>query len=390
MKEFLRSLLPQPPYLTWGNLVAGAILAVGLPLVGMRWILGLGSVTNLTDDYPWGFWIGFDVVTGVALAAGGYVMASAVHLFGLEEYKPVVRPALLTGFLGYILVIFGVAFDLGRPWHMPWVVITPGLTSILFLVGMHVGLYTTTQFVEISPAVFEWLRWRRWRDVAATLTVGATIFGVILSTLHQSALGALFLAAPTRLHPLWYSSFIPLYFFVSSIIAGLSMVILEGTLSHKVFSREVDISHERFDRIVLGLGKAASVTLAVYFCIRWLDVAYNSTWSYLGSRLGMWFIVELVVFFGLPCFLYAWGVREKNATIVKWTSALAVLGIVVNRLDVAVVAFNWQLPPERRYHPSWMEIWISLTIVTCGVLVFKWIVHRLPILHEHPATRSVH
>ena len=162
------------------NIFAAIVLAVGIPLTVLRFWRGFASVTHLTHDVPWGLWIGFDVMAGVALAAGGSVMASAVHLFGMKEYEPVVRPAILTGFLGYVLVIIGVGFDLGRPWHAPYLLLQPGLASVLFLVGLHVGLYCTTQLVEISPAIFEWLNWKRWRKVAVSVTLGATIFGVVL------------------------------------------------------------------------------------------------------------------------------------------------------------------------------------------------------------------
>lgn len=376
--------------LTPANAIAAIIIAVGLPIIYMRWFHGIGSVTNLTHDTPWGFWIGFDVMAGVALAAGGYVMASGVHLFGMKEYAPVVRPAILTGFLGYVLVIVGVGFDLGRPWNAASMLTQPGLASVLFLVGLHVGLYCATQFVEISPAFFEWLNWKRWRKVAVSITAGATIFGVVLSTLHQSALGALLLIAPTRLHPLWYSPFIGLFFFVSSIAAGLAMVSFEGMLSHRYFGDRVDISHEQFDKITLGLGKASCITLAVYFTIKVVGIAHGHSWHYLATPMGYWFMVELGGFVLLPCFLFLIGYRERRPKLVRVAALVTVLGIIVNRMNVSVIAYNWQLAPERRYFPDWKELWISLTIVTVGILVFRWIVLRMPILNKHPSYDSGH
>jgi Ni/Fe-hydrogenase subunit HybB-like protein len=382
---------PKSSLLTPFNVVAAIILGVGIPLTVLRFTKGLASATNLTHVNPWGFWIGFDVLTGVALAAGGYVTAAAVYLFGLKEYKPVVRPAVLTGFLGYFFVVVGLCFDLGRPWRLPYpIFVSFGVTSVLFLVGWHVALYLTTQLVEFSPAIFEWLNWKRWRKIAVAATLGATIFGVILSTLHQSALGALYLLAPTKLHPLWYSPFIPLFFFVSSIVAGLSMVIFEGTLSHKVFSDRVEISHQQFDRITLGLGKGACVALATYFCIKVIGVAHGNHWALLGTPLGYWFLVEMLVFIALPCVLYAIAVREKKPALVRWTSLLTVVGIVVNRLNVSLIAFNWNLPAEQRYLPSWMELWISLTLVTTLILIFRWIVNRMPVLNRHPDFKGAH
>jgi Ni/Fe-hydrogenase subunit HybB-like protein len=377
--------------LTPFNAVAAIILAVGIPLTILRFTKGLAATTNLDHTNPWGFWIGFDVLSGVALAAGGYVTAAAVHLFGMKEYKPVVRPAVLTGFLGYFFVVVGLCFDLGRPWRLPYpIFVSFGVTSVLFLVGWHVLLYLTTQFVEFSPAVLEWLGAKRWRKFAVSMTLGATIFGVILSTLHQSALGALFLMAPTKLHPLWYSPFIPLFFFVSSIVAGLSMVIFEGTLSHRVFSDQVEISHEHFDGITLGLGKGAAVALATYFCIKVIGVAHGDHWDLLGTPLGLWFLVEILGFVLLPCILFAVAIRERKPSMVRWTAFLTVVGIVVNRLNVSVIAFNWQLPADQRYFPSWMEFWISATLVTTLILIFRWVVQRMPVLHEHPDFKGAH
>ena len=185
------------------------------------------------------------------------------------------------------------------------------------------------------------------------LTLVLTIFGVVLSTLHQSSLGALFLIAPSKLHPLWYSAYLPIYFFISSIIAGLSMVIFEGTLSHKYFHDKMDETHlaER-DGVVLGFGKAASLVMAGYFIIKVIGIAVDNNWHYLGTGYGLWFLVELLGFVALPCFLYAVGIRDKNLTLIKWTAAWTVLGIIVNRLNVSLIAFNWHLPASERYIPT--------------------------------------
>jgi Ni/Fe-hydrogenase subunit HybB-like protein len=375
--------------LTLGNAIAAIVLLVGLPLIYIRWTQGLGAIGDASHDAPWGFWIGFNVMAGVALSAGGYVTASAVHLFGMKDYEPVVRPAILTGFLGYVLVIIGVGFDLGRPWHMPYLMIQPGLASVLFLVGLHVGLYSATQLVEISPALFEWLNWRRWRKVAVGVTVGATIFGVILSTLHQSALGALFLITPTKVHPLWYSELIPLFFFVSSIAAGLAVVTFVGFLCQRFFADKVEMSDEQLDRITLGLGKASSITLAVYFSLQVIGIAHDHKWHYLGTPLGYWFLVELLGFVLLPCVLFVIAARERRPGLARGAAVITILGIVLNRLNLSIIAFNWQ-HPGGQHVPHWKELWISLTIVTVGVLVFRWIVNRMPIVNKHPDYEGSH
>src|SRR3990172_686249 len=176
-REYVRTLV------TPWNIAAALVLVVGLPVIAYRFTYGLGAVTNLSQTNPWGLWIGLDVLCGVALAAGGYTLASSVYLFGLKEFSPVLRPAILTGFLGYFFVVVGLLVDLGQPWRIPYPVIySYGVTSVMFLVAWHVFLYLTVQFLELCPAILEWLGWKTVRQWATRLTIGATAFGVILST----------------------------------------------------------------------------------------------------------------------------------------------------------------------------------------------------------------
>ena len=216
------------------NVIAGVIILCGLIITVLRFTGGLGAVTNLDDNNPWGIWIGFDLLCGVALAAGGYVTSASCYIFGLKRYHSAVRPAILTAFLGYALVVMALHYDVGRPWRLPYpIFLSPGTTSLLYEVGLCVFLYITVLFIEFSPAALEWLGLKKIRNLVVRLTLVLTIFGVILSTLHQSSLGALYMIAPSKLHPLWYSGYLPVFFFVSSVFAGLSMVIFEGSLAHR-------------------------------------------------------------------------------------------------------------------------------------------------------------
>lgn len=372
------------------NFVAAVIVCVGLPVAWIRFTQGLGAVTNLSDNNPWGLWIAFDVLCGVALAAGGFVLAAAVHLFGLRDYRPLVRPAILTGFLGYFFVVIGLLFDLGRPWRLPYpIFVSQGVTSVMFEVALCVALYLTVLFLEFCPAFLEWLNLKKLQKWAVSLTLGLTVLGVVLSTLHQSSLGGLFLLAPSKVHPLWYSPYIPVFFFVSAVIAGLSMVILESMLSHRIFHSQVtDHDPAETDRLVIGLGKAASVVLFSYFCLRLIGVAHGQHWDLLNTPYGHWFLVEVLGFVLLPCFLYAHGVRRRNASLIRFTSVLTVLGIVLNRLNVSVITFQWDQPD--RYVPHWMEFTVSICVVTVGLLTFRWIVNRMPVLRDHPAYSADH
>ncbi len=368
------------------NIVAGIILIAGLVITVLRFTQGLSSVTNLSHNNPWGIWIGFDLLVGVALAAGGYVTSASVYIFGMKKYQAAVRPAILTGFLGYALVVLALHYDVGRPWRLPYpFIVQQGTTSLLFEVGACVALYLSVLFIEFTPAPLEWLGFKRARNLVVKLTILLTIFGVVLSTLHQSSLGALFLIAPSKLHPLWYSPYLPVFFFVSSIIAGLSMVIFESTLSHRFFNAKMDAHHlAEKDSLPLGFGKAAALVLAGYFIIKLIGVSADNNWHYLFTGYGVWFLVEMVGFVALPCFCFAVGARDKNVKLIRITAAWTVLGIVDNRFNVSMIAFNWHLPLSERYFPHWMEIVISLFIVTVGILIYRFIVTRMPILYQHP------
>jgi Ni/Fe-hydrogenase subunit HybB-like protein len=376
----------QRPALTPFNVVVGIILAVGLYVTVVRFTQGLAATTNLSDYNPWGIWIGFDLLVGVALAAGGYVTSAACYIFGLKRFHSAVRPAILTGFLGYALVVLALHYDVGRPWRLPYpFIVQSGPTSLLFEVAACVALYLTVLFIEFSPAAMEWLGLKRARRIVVRLTLVLTIFGVVLSTLHQSSLGALFLIAPSKLHPLWYSPYIALFFFVSSIVAGLSMVIFESTMAHRYFHDKMDADHrQQADGVALGFGKAAAWVLAGYFVMKVVGIAQSDTWSYLATGYGAWFLVELLGFVLLPCYAFAIGVREKNLKVIRWTAAWSVLGIVVNRFNVGLIAFNYHLPSSERYFPHWMEIAISLFVVTIGVVAYRFIVTHMPILYAHP------
>jgi len=379
-------------YLTPFNMVAGIIIILGLIVTALRFTKGLATVTNLSDYNPWGIWIGFDLMVGVALAAGGFVTSAAVYLFGMKKYHSAVRPAILTGLLGYALVVLALHYDVGRPWRLPYpFIVQQGTTSLLFEVAACVALYLTVLFLEFSPAALEWLGLKKVRQLAVRFTLILTIFGVILSTLHQSSLGGLFLIAPSKLHPLWYSSYLPIYFFISSIIAGLSMVIFEGALAHRYYAHKMDPAHlEEKDQVALGFGKAASFVLAGYFIIKVVGISAGNHWHMLGTGYGIWYLLELLGFVGLPCFLYALGVREKNLVLIRWTAVLTVIGVVLNRLNISLIAFNWHLTSSERYFPHWMEIVISAFIVTIGLVAYRFIVSRMPIFYEHPDYKESH
>jgi Ni/Fe-hydrogenase subunit HybB-like protein len=367
------------------NVFAGIVFLVGIWLTYLRFTGGLGAVTNLDQNNPWGIWIGFDLLCGVALAAGGYTTAAAVEVFGMKKYHAALRPAILTGFLGYSMVVLALLYDVGRPWRLPYpFFVSQGVTSVMFEVGACVLLYLTVLFLEFSPIALEWLGAKRLRTAVVRLTLLLTIFGIVLSTLHQSSLGALFLIAPSKLHPLWYSPYLPVFFFISSIAAGLSMVIFEGTLAGRRFAGMMNEEHRRsMNDVVIGFGKGASMVLAVYFAMKVFGVALDNRWHLLGTAYGLWFMVEMFGFILIPCILYAIGVRDRNVRLIRGTAFLTVFGIIINRLNIVWLCFNWQLPLAERYYPNWKEIGITLFVITFGLTVYRFIVTRMPVFYEH-------
>jgi Ni/Fe-hydrogenase subunit HybB-like protein len=382
----------RPSMFTPFNVITGIILVMGLILTILRFTQGIGAVTNLDNNNPWGLWIGFDLLCGVALAAGGYMTSSACYIFGLKKYHSAVRPAILTAFLGYALVVFALHYDVGRPWRLPYPIFwSQGTSSLLFEVGLCVFLYLTVLFIEWTPAAFEWLGLKKIRAVVVKLTLVLTIFGVVLSTLHQSSLGALFMIAPSKLHPLWYSGYLPVYFFISSMFAGLSMVIFEATLAHRWLHHKMDDTHlAEADGVAFGFGKAAAFIMMGYVGIKIIGLAVENHWHYLATGWGVWFMVELAGFVLLPAILFSMGAREKNLTFIRVAAVWAVLGIVLNRLNVSLIAFNWHLPADERYFPSLPEIGTTVFIVTLGVVVYRFVATRMPILHEHPDYKQAH
>ncbi len=221
-KFLLSELKPKGKYFTPFNVISLPIMLLGFALIGIRFAEGIGAVTNLTQDVPWGLWIGFDVVTGVAFAGGAYVLTFMVYILNMKKYHSIVRVTVLNGFLAYVFYAGALLLDLGRPWNVinPIIGNSFGTSSVLFLVAWHFLLYMIAELIEFSPAIAEWLGAKRIRKVLSGMTIAAVIFGITLSTLHQSGLGALYLMAKEKIHPLWYAEFIPILFLISSVFAG--------------------------------------------------------------------------------------------------------------------------------------------------------------------------
>ena len=395
LKRFAQFLLselkPKGKIVTPFNVFATIVLAVAAAILTLRFIKGLGAISHFSQFHPWGLWISFNVITGVAFAGGAYVLTFIVYILHVKKYHPIIRVTILNGFLAYVFYAGALVLDLGRPLHVinPIIGNSFGVSSVMFLVAWHFMLYMAAEFLEFSPAVAEWLSWRKIRKVLGTLTLGVVIFGITLSTLHQSGLGALFLMAKGKIHPLWYSEFIPILFFISSIFAGLSMVIFERSISNKVFRRRSSSEVIRTnDDILVGLAKICAGTMFAYLFLKLLVLVHGQQFSMLTTPWGYWYLTEVVGFGLIPCVLFTWSVKTKNILLIQISSAMTLIGIVLNRLDTSMIAFNWMNP--EKYFPSWMEIEITIAVLVVQILVFRWIVNRMPILSEPPIWAREH
>ncbi len=363
--------------ITFWKVVAAVILAAGAWATYIRCTRGLGGSTHLSDQFPWGLWIGFDVLCGVGLAAGGFALCATVHLFNVRRFEPILRPTILTAFLGYLLVIVGLLFDLGRPFQIWHAIIMWNPRSVMFEVAWCVMLYTTVLSLEFAPVVLEKFRLTRTLKVLKHLSIPIVILGVLLSTLHQSSLGSLYLIAPYKLYALWYSPYLPLFFFVSALAVGCAMVIFESFLSSRAFKKSIEMG------LLSQIGRIAVVVLAVYLAMRVVD-AYNrhilpllfvpraETYLYWG---------EIIIGVIAPLILLSFPAVRQNKTGLFTGAVMIVLGFVMDRLNITVTGM--EASAGTHYVPTWMEISITGAIVTAGFIAFALAAKYLPVfVHE--------
>jgi Ni/Fe-hydrogenase subunit HybB-like protein len=352
------------PKLTFWRAVLVVILAAGFYSTVLRFVKGLGGSTALSDRFPWGLWIGFDVLCGVGLAAGGFTIAAVVYIFNLKRFHPVLRPTILTAFLGYALVAVALLFDLGRPyriWH-PLVMWNP--RSVMFEVAWCVMLYLTVLALEFSPMLFERFRMQRALRIIHSVTIPLVIVGVLLSTLHQSSLGSLYLIVPSKLHPYWYSPLLPVFFYVSAIGTGLAMVIFESNLSARAFGREIEMP------LLAVLGKAMAVVLLFYGVMRFQDLWDRGALAFLRepSTETILLVLEVLIGLALPIpLLFLRRIREDREGLFA-AAVLVITGFLLNRLNVSITGM--EASSHTHYFPRWTEVAVTLSIVDVGFLLF--------------------
>ncbi len=358
---------------TFWKLVFLFLMAAGLYATFIRFTQGLGASTNLSDQFPWGIWISFDVLCGVMLAAGGFTLTAAVHILNIKRLHSIIRPTILTAFLGYILVCAALMYDLGKPYNIWHPLIMRNPHSVMFEVAYCVMLYTTVLALEFSPIVLERFKLERPLKVVRTILIPLVIFGVILSTLHQSSLGTLYLIVPGKLHPFWYSPLLPAFFFLSAIAVGLAMTIFESSLSSKHFGLQLELP------VLQELGRVLLVVLGVYGILRIEDLAnrgalklafHRSYETYL-----FWLEISLAII--LPLILLSQRRVRTSATGLYFSAVSVVLGFITNRMNVSITGFEGSTGV--RYFPKWSEVAVTGMIIAIGFAAFGLAVKYLPI-----------
>jgi Ni/Fe-hydrogenase subunit HybB-like protein len=394
MDRFIRPTPLSRPFLTPGVLVLIALALNGLFFLAGRFLFGLGAVTNLSNQYPWGLWIGIDVAAGVALAAGGFTTAALGHVMRREQYHAVVRPALLTAMLGYTFVALGVCIDIGRSYYIWHPLIYWNGTSALFEVGICVVIYIHVLYIEFLPVVTERFLGRvdlpgplaRLNALAERLLgaldrgLSKTMFvfiiaGVVLSTLHQSSLGTLMVIAGPKMHPLWQTPILPLLFLLSAVSVGFPMVIVESLLAARSFGLKPEMD------VLSGLGRMTAPLLGVYLAFKIGDMFVRETFVHLASfnTASVMFMIEVLFGVVVPLRMFLSRAVLKSPALLFTASSLVVLGVALNRVDNFLIAYT---PPYslRPYHPSWGEVSVTIGLISLLILLYRAAVLIFPVI----------
>lgn len=371
--------------------VLAVLTALAVGLVLWRFAVGLGPSTGLSDGYPWGIWIGFDVVTGTALACGGYAMAFLVYILNRGTFHPLVRPAMLTSALGYTVGGLSIVVDVGRPWGMwripgmPW---EWNLDSVLLEIALCMMTYSTVLWLEMSPAFLEGLSdgkpgaLKRLATRLSPIMDKALPFiitlGLVLPTMHQSSLGTLIMAAGHKVHPLYQSSWLPLTFLVACIVMGYAVVVAESALSMAMFGRKPETAMLR------KLTGPIAVLVAALALFRLADVAIAGELAQIAGTEGAFFAAELALALAGAAWLWTGRNRLKLSGLFQG-AVLVALAAGLYRFDTYMIAFN---PGDRwSYFPSAPETLITVGFVAFELLFYVIIVKRFPVLGGMPPAR---
>jgi len=359
-----------------GMIMIWILGAVGLGVAFYRWMTGLGPTTNLSDGRGWGIWISFDMMSGIGLAAGAFSVAAVVYIFNLKKFHSIVRPTILTGFISYILAAFTLLVDLGQPqriWHL---LIYGNIHSPLFEIGWCVMLYTTVLALEFSPVVFEALGLKAPLKILRAITIPLIIAGVTLSTLHQSTLGTMLTILSYRIHPLWHSYLLPIYYFLTAIAAGLAMTVFESFHSSRTYRYPFEL------KLVSSLTKAVPYVLGLYLVIRMTELFITGKYRYLleGGMPAFMYIIEIMGGVVIPIVFFADPKTRNDQDGITWAAFFTMGGLILNRMNTALIFMNGTV-----YFPSLAELAVSVGLTCLGLIMYDAAVRFLPVLPEPKA-----
>ena len=368
----------KPRILTFWRVATAAILLVGVYACYLRFLRGWQASTNLSDLQPWGLWVGFGTLCGVGLSAGGFAIAAAVYLLGMERYRPLVRPAVLLSFLGYSTVCMGMLYELGLPWRIWHPIIYWNGHSVLFDVSLCVMCYTTVLALEFAPYAIEKIPYARLRETVLhwhhRALIGIVLAGVLLSSMHQSFLGGLFLIAKGKVYPLWYSPYLTTLFYLSAIPAGIAMLTIVLYLCVRSLNVKLEFG------ILEEMSRVMGMLLAVYAVFRLLDLTKGGGIHYIFTRRveTAYFWLEIACLVIVPLFLLSQSRVRNNPQALYWTCAVVVMGFMANRLNVSITAIDAMTGAH--YVPKWPEFALTIAVLTGAAVIFRLAVIYLDIL----------
>ena len=360
------------------------LMGIAFVVAMIRYIYGIGAISNLSYSYPWGFWISFDLFTGVAIGSGAFVMASIVYIFELKEFQPLLRPSVLTGFLGYVMVVIALLVDLGHPERIWYMMIHWNHTSVLLEIGICVMSYLTVLAIEFAPVVFDGLKWQKFAHTVHKYIMPFVILGVVLSTLHQSSLGSLLLIQPAKLYPLWWTPILPVLFFISAVSIGLAMIIFEASVSSRYFHRGLEL------HLLEKLGRAIPVVLVIYLIVRFTQLALAGDLQYLfnSGLMSILFWAEITLGSIIPLVLFSFRRIRQSPNGLLISAIILLVGMILDRFDVSWFAVRHPDPMtyipnlmafNAHYIPSLPELSISVGIFSFGILAFGLAAKYLPL-----------
>jgi len=385
-----------PKYLRIGVLPAILLGLMGIAFVVamMRYAFGIGTISDLSYAYPWGFWISFDLFTGVVISSGGFLMAGTVYILRIKEFEPMLRPSVLTAFLGYIMVAVALLVDLGQPLRIWYMMIHWNGTSVLLEIGICVMLYLTVLAIEFAPVALEGFKLQKWAHLIHKFIMPFVILGVVLSTLHQSSLGSLLLIQPTKLHPLWWTPILPIMFFTSAISVGLSMIILESSLSSRYFQRGLET------HLLTKLAKALPIALGVYLALKFGELAVAGDLQYLftSGTMSILFWAEILIGVVTPMVWFSIKKNRESASGLLTGAVITLLGLILNRFNVSWFAVKHPDPltyiptfmGNVDYFPTFPEVAVSIGIFSAGIMAFGLAAKYLPVFEAEHETEETH